>query len=253
MTPSTACPERALRALLSAAFWLAVWALAALWAGRELILPGPAVVLRRLAVLAGTGAFWQTAAASLGRILAGLVWGTAAGCALAGLTAAFRWADTLFSPAIRVVRATPVASFILLVLLWTARGAVPVVISGLMVLPVVWDNVSRGLRQRDPELMELARAYRFSRFKTAHLILLPAVRPHFFSAMTNAVGLAWKSGVAAEVLCLPRPAIGTQIYNTKLYLETADLFAWTMTVILLSLALEALVRLLFRRGKGAAV
>lgn len=248
MTRSTICLKRFLRTAAAAAFWLALWQAAALCAGRELILPSPLTVLRRLGALAGTGEFWLTAALSLGRILLGLAWGAAAGCALAALTSTLRWADTLLSPAIRMVRATPVASFILLVLLWTARGAVPVVISGLMVLPVVWDNVSRGVRQCDPKLLELARAYRFSRWKTARLVLLPAVRPYFFSALTNGAGLAWKSGVAAEVLCLPRPSIGTQIYHSKLYLETPDLFAWTLTVILLSLLLERLVRLLLRRG-----
>ena len=245
--------KRVLRACTAAAFWLIVWQVCALLVGRELILPAPLTVLERLGVLAKTGAFWQTALASLWRIVIGLAWGTAAGVALAVLTSASRWADTLLSPAIRVVRSTPVASFILLVLLWTTRGAVPPVISGLMVLPVVWENVRRGIAQCDPKLLELARACRFSRWKTARLVYLPAALPHFFSALTTAAGLAWKSGVAAEVLCLPRPAIGTQIYETKLYLETPDLFAWTLTVIALSLVLERLVRLLLRRaGEGAA-
>ena len=87
------------------------------------------------------------------------------------------------------------------------------------------------------------------------LIYLPSLRPYFLAAITTAMGLAWKSGVAAEVLCIPRPAIGTQIYNSKLYLDIPDLFAWTVAVVLLSLALEWLLRRLLerdkRRGGGA--
>ena len=243
--------------LLPPAFWLGAWQLCAFLVdchvqgrGNELLLPYPAAVLAALVRLAGTSAFWGTVAATLGRILAGMVLGTALGGLLAALTFLSPWADRLLSPAIRVIRATPVVSFILLILLWMGRDRVPVVISALMVLPVVWGNLSRGLGETDPQLLELARAYRFSPFKTIKLIYLPSLRPFFLSAVTTSMGLAWKSGVAAEVLCLPRPSIGTQIYNAKLYLEVPDLFAWTVVVVALSLALEKLLRALLRSRKG---
>ena len=243
--------------LLPPAFWLGAWQLCAFLVdchvqgrGNELLLPYPAAVLAALVRLAGTSAFWGTVAATLGRILAGMVLGTALGGLLAALTFLSPWADRLLSPAIRVIRATPVVSFILLILRWMGRDRVPVVISALMVLPVVWGNLSRGLGETDPQLLELARTYRFSPFKTIKLIYLPSLRPYFLSAVTTSMGLAWKSGVAAEVLCLPRPSIGTQIYNAKLYLEVPDLFAWTVVVVALSLALEKLLRALLRSRKG---
>lgn len=262
------------RAILVLAFWLLVWQLAAMWVareviaeawragdteallravlnGRELLLPGPALSLRTLAELALTAEFWSTTGASLLRIFCGFAAGAVLGTALAVLTAALPWADTLLSPAIRVVRAAPVASFIILVLLWVQTGLVPGVISGLMVLPVVWGNVHQGFRSTDPLLLEMARAYRFGRGKTLRLVYLPSVLPHFASGCTTALGLAWKSGVAAEVLCLPRQAIGSQVYYSKLSLETPSLFAWTAVVILLSLALERLLKLLLERGRGA--
>lgn len=255
MTACTICPDRLLRPLLPLAFWLVVWQLAALAVGQSFILPGPAAVLGTLIQLAGVPSFWQTALLSLVRVLAGLLAGTLLGALTAALTCASRWADVLLSPAVRVIRAVPVVSFILFVLLWTRRGLVPVVVSALMVLPVVWGNVSRGIRETDPKLLELAAAYRFSWWKRVRLIYLPSLRPYFLAAVTTAMGLAWKSGVAAEVLCIPRPAIGTQIYNSKLYLDIPDLFAWTVAVVLLSLALEWLLRRLLerdkRRGGGA--
>ena len=179
-----------------------------------------------------------------------MAWGTALGALLAALTFLSPWAHRVFAPAVRVVRATPVASFILLVLLWTGRDRVPVIIAALMVLPVVWENLSRGLRETDPQLLEMGRLYRFSRWKLVRLIYLPSLRPYFLSAVTTAMGLAWKSGVAAEVLCLPRQAIGAQVYYTKLYLEIPELFAWTVVVVALSLALEKLLRTLLRARKG---
>ncbi|MEG2959746.1 MAG: ABC transporter permease subunit, partial [Oscillospiraceae bacterium] len=159
-------------------------------------------------------------------------------------------ADLLLTPMVKIIRATPVASFILLVFLWTSRNAVPTIISALMVLPVVWGGVMLGLGETDGKLLELCHAYRFGRMKTVRLLYLPSVRPHFISAVQTALGLAWKAGVAAEVLCQPRFAIGTQVFQSKNYLETADLFAWTAVVIALSFLVEYGVKRLI--GKGAA-
>ena len=240
---STTSPKGFFRGAVAVLFWLIVWQLAATAVAYPLLFPTPLAVFVRLSELARTAAFWQTALLSLGRVALGLVWGTLLGVVLAVLCHAFSWADTLLSPAVGVIRATPVASFILLVLLWTDKGQVPVIIAALMVLPIVYGNVIRGLRETDPKLLELARAYRFSRWKTIRLVVIPGVRPYFFSAVTTALGLAWKSGVAAEVLCQPNWAIGSKIYYTKLNFETTDLFAWTLVVILLSLGLEWLISL----------
>lgn len=239
MMHSTMSPK--IRTGFAVLFWLAVWQAAAWRVDSLLFLPGPWTVAVRLMELARTAVFWQTAGLTLLRVLLGMLWGTALGVLLACLACVSRWLDAILSPAVRVVRATPVASFILLVFLWTDRDQVPVVIAALMVLPVVWGNVVRGIRECDRKLLELAAAYRFSRLKTARLILWPSVRPYFLSAVTTSIGLAWKSGVAAEALVWPKIAIGTQIYNTKFYLETADLFAWTLMVIVLSLLLEKVV------------
>jgi NitT/TauT family transport system permease protein len=124
-------------------------------------------------------------------------------------------------------------------------GKVPGVISARMVLPVGWGNVSKGIRETDPQLLELARAYRFGGGKTLRLIYLPCVAPYFSSGVETSLGLAWKAGVAAEVLCHPKLAVGTEIYVSRLNFETPDLFAWTLVVIALSFLVEiALVRLL---------
>ncbi len=251
------CSKKLLYALPAPAFWLGVWQLCAFlvdWhvdgRGNELLLPYPISVWNALVAMVRMGEFWAAVAASLGRITLGLGAGIAVGAALAVLTCAFPWCDRLFSPAIRVVRAAPVASFILLVLLWTGRNTVPAVISAMMVVPVVWDSLSRGIQAVDSKLLELARCYRFSRWKTAALIYLPSLRPHILSALTTAGGLAWKSGVAAEVLCLPEPSLGQRIYYTKYYLDIPELFAWTAATVALSLILEQLLRAcLARWGK----
>lgn len=249
------CPDRLkkiIKAIIPPAFWLGVWQLAAMAVDLELLLPTPLAVGRSLVALAGTSEFWLSALYTLIRVLCGLAGGVLAGTLLAFLTHFSRWADLLLAPAVRVVRATPVVSFILLVYLWVSRANIPGVIAGLMVLPVMWGSLTSGLSAVDGGLLELAHAYRFSRIKTLRLIYLPSLRPHFVSGLLTAFGLAWKSGVAAEVICPPRLAIGSRIQQARLAMETPELFAWTLVIIALSLLLEGLLRRLLR-GKGAAV
>lgn len=240
-----------LRALAVPALWLAVWQLAAMRMGQALLLPGPLLTARTLASLAGTADFWLSTGVTLARIFCGFLGGAAAGTALAVLTSAFPWANAVLSPAVRVVRATPVVSFILLVLLWLPTGHVPAVIAGLMVLPVLWGNVKRGIAETDPLLLEAARAYRLGRWRTLRLVCVPSALPYFASGCQTALGLAWKAGVAAEVLCMPRRAIGSRIGEARNILETPALFAWTLVIIVLSLLLERVMRLGFDRlGRG---
>ena len=110
-----------------------------------------------------------------------------------------------------------------------------------MVLPLVYNNLCQGIAAADPKLLEMAKVFELSGWKTFRCCYLPAILPFFLSAVSSALGLAWKSGIAAEVLGRPLTAIGTKIYESKVYLETADLFAWTLVIILLSVALERLL------------
>ena len=133
-----------------------------------------------------------------------------------------------------------------------ARARIPGTIAALMVMPVMWGNVDAGLRAVDVGLLELLAAYRFSAWKRVRLVYLPSLRPYATSGLLTSLGLAWKSGVAAEVICPPKLAIGTEISFARTALETPELFAWTLVIIVLSLALETALAALLK-GKGAGV
>lgn len=233
--------RRILKNCILAAFWLAVWALLARAVDKELLLPGPWAVLKRLGELAVTAEFWTSAARTLLRIGLGLLCAVPAGVLLAAATCRFPFLRELLAPLLTVLQSTPVASFILLLLVWLGRDVLPAVIVVLMVLPVMWRNVCAGVENTDPQLLELARVYRFSPGRRLKRIYGPSVAPYFFAAVRSALGLAWKAGVAAEVLTVPKNSIGQKLYESKLYLETTDLFAWTVTVIVCSLIIEKLL------------
>jgi len=242
--------SKRVKKIISAAFWLAVWYSAAIFVGQELIIPTPLAVIKTLFELARQSLFWQATFLSLLRIFGGYVIGIVLGTVLAVLTTRFELMDALFSPIIRIIRATPVASFIILALLWINHSIVPALMSTLMVIPIVWGSLCTAIAETDKDLLEMAKLYRFKMSKTIKLIYIPSALPSFRSACNTSIGLAWKSGIAAEVLCLPRISVGTYLYYSKIYLETSSLFAWTVVVIILSFALEKLFGYLFRK-RGA--
>ena len=219
-------------------FWLCIWQDAAQLTGNSLLLPSPLSVLARLGQLVLTGSFWRIVLASLLRILCGTAAAVALGCVLAVVCCRWRLLNDLLSPLLTIIKSTPVASFIILLLIWIGRDALPAVIVLLMVLPVVWGNVCAGIRTTDPLLLRTAKVFGFSRWRTLRRVYVPWVMPHFLSACRTSLGLAWKSGIAAEVLTVPALSIGKMLYESKLYWEVQDLFAWTVMVILCSLIIE---------------
>lgn len=217
-----------------------------------LLLPTPWRVVSCLVKLAATQQFWRTVVLSIGRILLGVITAVTLGVLLAVLTTRSRLAEVLTKPIMTAMQVTPVASFSILVLLWLDRNWVPVLICGMMVLPVVWDGVSTGIRTVDVQLLEMANVFRVSRSCTLLRIYIPSVMPFFRTACISSLGLGWKAGVAAEVLNVPTVSIGRMIIESKLYLMTEELFAWTVTVIFLSLVLQnIMLRLLKGRGQNA--
>lgn len=245
-------PSSKAKSLPAILFWGLVWILAAWALDKPLLLPSPAQVLRCMGHLVLTASFWQITLTSISRILLGLCLGISLGAVLAVVTEKVPVLHALISPAMTAMQATPVASFAILVLIWVDRDYVPVLICCMMALPVIWSGVSGGIREADPQLLEMAQVFRLSRCTRLRRIWIPSVLPFFRTACASALSLGWKAGIAAEVLTVPKMSIGRMISEAKLYLLTEELFAWTFTVIILSLLLQKIMlRLLKGRDNNA--
>lgn len=227
--------------IASILFWVLVWAIASLKVGNEFLLPDPILTAKRLFELSAEKEFWISASSSLLRILMGIIIAVAFGTLGAVLSSTLNAADSLFSPLLTVIKATPIASFICLAYLWIKPSTLPIFITALIVLPIVWSNVASGIRSVNKELIDVAKIYDFSPPKKLLRIYIPSVLPYFLAACRSSLGMAWKAGIAAEVIAPTDKAIGTEIYFAKAYFETPDLFAWTLTVIILSILIEKLL------------
>lgn len=237
--------------LWAVAFWLLIWQAAAMIVGRDFLLASPLTVILRFFELAITGEFWASALFSLCRILSGFLLGLVTGVICAALSARFRRLRELIAPLWTVLRAIPVASFVIVALIWISSRNLSVLIAFLIVFPVVYAGTTGEIERTDARMLEMAHLFRMplSR-RILYVYALPALRG-FEATCLSAMGLAWKSGIAAELISIPTGSIGERLYTAKVYLMTGDLFAWTILILLLSAAcgriFTVLVRLAARR------
>lgn len=226
------------------AVWLIIWELAARLIHQEMFLVSPVKVIIRLSELIREERFWQSVLNSTVRITLGFFLGTAAGMAMAALAARFKRLRELFAPFILAVKTVPVASFIILALIFFSSKNLAVLISFMMTLPVIYTNLLEGVTQTDSKLLEMAKVYRMPGMRVFRYITLPQIFPYLMSACSVACGLAWKSGIAAEVIGIPARSIGERLQQAKVYLNTKDLLAWTLVIVIVSLLFEKLLKLL---------
>ena len=195
---------------------LAVWQGLAMGVGQKLLVPSPLSVVERL------GGIWQEAD----------FWGTV------WFTFRFPLFEILFRPWATMIKSIPVASFIIICLIWMSSSRLSIFISFLMVLPIVYTNVLQSIRSADRQLLEAVSIFRLSWPKRALYLWLPQLKPYLLSACTVSLGISWKAGIAAEIIGIPAGSIGRMFYDAKVYFNTVDLFAWTVIVVVISVLFE---------------
>ena len=236
--------------LAAVTFWLAAWQLASQLIAQDLLLVSPINVLGTLASLVFEAGFWTAIGFSSLRIIGGLLLGMIAGVVLAAASGRSKRLRILLEPLFSAMKSVPVASFVILVLIWSGSRNLSVVISLLMVLPVIYMGVLEGILQRDPGLQEMAKVFGIPRIRRLRAIDVPAVMPYFSASSKVALGLCWKSGIAAEVIGLPSGSIGEKLYQAKIFLGTSELFGWTIVIVLISWLFEKIfLRALDRYGR----
>lgn len=224
-----------------AAFWILLWWGLSLVVNNDILIVSPLRALCRLMSLLREGTVVVAAGRTLCRIALGFTGGFLAAILLAVAAARCRLAEELLAPLMGVLTAVPVASFVVLLLIWWGSSFLAVTISFLIVLPMIYSATLQGIRSVDKRLLEMARVFRIPFRHRLVFFYLPALKPYLFSSLKVALGMSWKSGVAAEVIGVPAQSVGEQMYLSKVYLDTAGLFAWTVVAVLLSFLFEKAV------------
>ena len=221
--------------------WLIMWQLLSAAVHNSILMAGPVESAKALMQMILTREYRNAILFSLIRILGGFCFGSAMGISLAFISYRVRFMEDFLKPFISVLKAVPVASFVIILLIWAGNKNLSFYISSLVVMPLLYINTLGGLKATDPKFLEMAEVFRIPVLRRVRYIYLPSVYPYLYSAFQAALGMAWKSGVAAEVIGQPLGSMGNGLYQAKIYLETADLFAWTITIVVVSFLVEKLI------------
>ncbi|MDF2888733.1 MAG: binding-protein-dependent transport system inner rane component [Lacrimispora sp.] len=221
-------------------FWLFVWQAASMAVHNNIILVGPLDVLYALIGQVRLADFWLTIGFSFGKISLGFLSAFVAGIFAGGAACRYPLIGDFLSPLMALIKSIPVASFVILALIWAGSENLSVMIGFLVVFPIIYIQTMAGIKSTDPHLLEMADIFKMSEAKRFFYLYRPALLPYLASGCRVALGMSWKSGIAAEVIGVPLHSIGEQLYLSKIYLNTADLFAWTLVIIVLSALFESL-------------
>ena len=230
--------------------WILLWHIGAVVANRNLLfkIPLPVDTLKEFYNCLLLPDFWQAVSSSILHILSGFAASVALGliCGLlSGNSVIFK---TVTSPISRLIRSVPVAAFIILAWLWIPSSVIPSFISFLMVFPIIWTQVEVGLLAVDGKLVEMASVMGMNNKDIIKNIKIPTVLPFLRESVITGLGFAWKSGVAAEVICNPTGSIGAMLSNAKSNLEYSRVFAVVLTIVILSLILENIIKFFWRKA-----
>lgn len=231
------CTER-IAAIIVA---ILLWQLLAMKLDQKLLLATPVDVAKTLGVLVKSQEFYSAIAYSMGRILLGLLIGAAVGTACALLAGRWHFMEVLFWPYFSAMKATPVASVVILCLVWLSGRRLSVFIVFLVVTPVIYTNILAGIKNLDLKMKDMARVFGINGLRRLLYVYLPELKTYIIAAFTLATGMAFKAGIAAEVIGTPGGSVGKMLYNAKVYLETPELFAWTLVIIVLSVVVEKVI------------
>ncbi len=234
------------RKIFAVCFWLISWELLSRLLDNDIVLAPPFAVIVTLFDLVRQTEFWQTILFSSLRIILGFVLALTGGTILAIISYRIRLVEELISPIMKIIKAMPVASFIILALFWINVDDLSVLASFMMVVPMFYSNVIQGIKETDEKLLQMAEVYRLGRLKKLTAIYIPSVAPFFLTAVSVGIGFGWKSGIAAEVIGIPAGSIGRMLYEAKLYVMTKELLAWTVVIIIISVIFEKSVLVLLR-------
>lgn len=230
--------KKVIKVLVITLFWILIWYLFSLIINLPLLFPAPWDVIKRIGELVITGSFYLIVLSSLGRILLGILIALILSFVMALICTLSKTVYEFFIPLVSIMKSTPIVAFVYLVNLFLHSENTVIFICFLMVFPIVFSNVYQGIKSTDKNLIEVCKVYKIPFKKQLLSIYLPNVVPYFLSSLISSIGLAWKAGIAAEVLCTPIISIGIKISDANINLELVDLFAWTVCGIILCILLE---------------
>lgn len=229
--------------------WLGLWQIGCQLVGKEVLVPSPFHTFETLCQMMQTKVFYLQILWTLQRVALGVGLSTLLGFITALTSYKIKGIKWVLAPMISLMKSTPIMAIIILALLWFKSNEVPIFVCILMCYPIVYTNLYEGLSALDRQLIEMSKIYKVKKKLIFRKCYWPQLIGYLSASLELGIGMAWKVVIAAEVLALPQYAIGDSLLEAKLYIETAQVFAWIIVIVVLSQGCERGVRWILKRGR----
>ncbi|MFT4268800.1 MAG: aliphatic sulfonate ABC transporter permease SsuC [Xenophilus sp.] len=247
--PGAAPREFALGLLRRLVPWLVPVALLVAWQAASSfgwlstrVLPAPVDVVRAAWQLAVSGELWTHVKVSAGRALLGLAIGGGAGLVLGLLTGSVRFFETLLDSTVQMVRNIPALALIPLVILWFGIDeAAKIFLIAVSVFFPIYLNTFHGIRNVDPQLIEMGRTYGLSRWQLYKEVILPGALSSILVGLRFSLGLMWVILIVAETISA-QSGIGYLTMNAREFLQTDVVLVGILLYALLGKLADLLAR-----------
>jgi len=222
------------------------------WGGgiSDVVLPRPSKVF--VTLILRFPAIWPHAIQTLYTTLVGFGFGIAIGVTIGVLIGSSKLAYDVAYPLLVGFSSIPKVAVVPIFVLWFGAGTVPAVLTAMIlcVFPIVV-NVATGLATTEPELEDVMRSLRASRFDILTNVGLPRAMPYFFASLKVAVTQAFVGTVIAETVASNR-GIGNLMMIASSNFDVPLVFAGLMILAALGVALYVIFSFIEVRVTGWA-
>ena len=221
-----------------------------LWQGLSsiytpLVLPSPLLTAKSLLKILQSKCFFLELFSTLQRLLIGLITSIIIGSLFGIVMGCSKKIKHLLEPLVYLVQATPPILYMTLAMLWFGlNGRATIFIVFIGSAPVMAVNIAEGFENIDVKLIEMGKAFQFSRSKMIMEIIIPSLKAYFKTGLITVFSFGWKLVVMGEVLSAST-GLGAQITDARMNLETNMVFAWGIIVIFLCFLFQKITAKLF--------
>jgi NitT/TauT family transport system permease protein len=210
----------------------------------KFVMPSPYATVH--ALLVPNYRWLENTIVTAGEIFGGYILAVVIGVAIAILFSWFRWLELTFMPLLVSLNMIPKVALGPLIIVWFSYGLGPNVLIAFSIcfFPIVL-TTARGLSEVEPELLDLVRTLRGSRWQIFVKIQLPGSLPYIFSGMKVAAILAVAGAIVGEFLGSDR-GLGYLMLQVQVTLDTAAMFMAVILITLIGMVLYGIVLLLER-------
>lgn len=226
------------QSIISKVIIIITWILLSRFIDNEVIFPNIKSTITSFIGIVRSPNFLAIIWYSLLRSLIGFIVSLSLAIIIGILSSIFKSIYYVMIPIIDFLTSVPTMAIIILALIWLNNEVVPIFVGFIMVFPILYETVLKGILNVDRKIITMAEIYKVDRFTVIRDIYIPSILLSLNNIISSALGINLKMVIAGEVLSQPKYAIGSNLQLQKMYLNTSGVFAWIIIILFIAKVFE---------------